>query len=136
MKRWFLAGLWLILIGGVIACADLGGLRGFLRWINSLPFGDKAGHVFLIGTMAHLLNRALFNRIVKIGPVRCQLGGLIVAILMTIEEFTQIWIPSRTFDWGDLAANYSGILAAEWLARRAMTRKSLMTASSVQSKQR
>jgi hypothetical protein len=46
------------------------------------------------------------------------LGSMIVAVLCTIEEFTQIRIPWRTFDYGDLAADYAGILFFGWLARR------------------
>lgn len=124
MKRWSFFAIWLIFVGGVIVCADRGVLRGFFRWINSIPFGDKAGHVFLIGIMAHLLNCAMAGRTFGIGRSRWQLGGLIVAAVMTIEEISQIWIPSRTFDFGDLAANYAGVLLAEWRARRAMVRRS------------
>ena len=112
-------------MAGVIFCADSGALRGLFRWINSVPFGDKVGHVFLIGIMAHLLNRALAGRCLRVSKTRWQMGGLIVAVLMTIEEFTQIWIPSRTFDWGDLLANYAGVIVAEWLARRAAAQSSL-----------
>ena len=108
-------------VGGVIVCADRGAWRGFFGWINRLPLGDKAGHIFLIGIMAHLLNRALTGRALSLGSLRWQLGGLIIGVVMTIEEISQIWIPSRTFDWGDLAANYAGILIAEWRARRATT---------------
>ena len=120
MKRWCLFTFWLILVGSVIVCADRGVLRGFFGWINGLPFGDKAGHIFLIGIMAHLLNGALAGRTAGLCSFRWQQGGLVIAVVMTIEEITQIWIPSRTFDWGDLMANYVGILVAECISRRAI----------------
>ena len=133
LKRWSLFAIWLILVGGVIVCADRGVLRGFFRWINGIPFGDKAGHVFLIGIMAHLLNCAMAGRTSGIGRSRWQMGGLIVAVVMTIEEISQIWIPSRTFDLGDLAANYVGILLAEWRARCATARRSATIDSGAES---
>ena len=58
---------------------------------------------------------------------------LIVAVVMTIEEISQIWIPSRTFDLGDLAANYVGILLAEWRARCATARRSATIDSGAES---
>ena len=85
--------------------------------MNSFPFGDKAGHFFLIGVMACLLNQALAYRSQPIRTTRVQLGGLIVAVVMTVEEFSQLWFSSRTFDPGDLLANVLGVLVAEGFAR-------------------
>ncbi len=93
-------------------------MRGFLGWVNSLPFGDKAGHFVLIGTMAHLLNFALRFKVLSVGRLGSQLGGLLVLTVITGEEFSQIWIPGRTFDLGDLVANSLGVAVAELVARR------------------
>lgn len=93
-------------------------MRGFLGWVNSLPLGDKAGHFFLIGTMAHLLNYALRFRTWGIGRLPLQSGGMVILALITAEEFSQIWIPDRTFDAGDLLANTAGVLLAELVARK------------------
>ena len=118
MRRWLPFVLWLALVTVVIACADTGAMRDFLAWVNRQPFGDKAGHFFLIGSLAALLNYALRWRATSLGPLRPQTGGLIVAVLMTLEEVSQLWIATRSFDLIDLLANYLGILVAEWLARR------------------
>ena len=85
--------------------------------MNSFPFGDKAGHLFLIGVMAFLLNHALAYRTCSIRFTRVQLGGMVILALITLEEFSQLWFSSRTFDVGDLLANTLGVLAAEWFAR-------------------
>ncbi len=85
--------------------------------MNSFPFGDKAGHSFLIGVMAFLLNHALAYRTCSIRFTRVQLGGLVILALITLEEFSQLWFTSRTFDVGDLLANTLGVLAAECFAR-------------------
>ena len=105
-------------MGVVIACADTGRMRGFLGWVNSLPFGDKAGHFVLIGTMAHLLNYALRFKVLSVGRMAPQLGGLLVLAVITVEECSQIWIPGRTFDVGDLVANSLGVALGELAARR------------------
>lgn len=90
--------------------------------MNNLPLGDKAGHFFLLGVMALLLNHALAYRICPIRFTRVQLDGLVIFVLITLEEFSQLWFSSRTFDLGDLLANGLGILAAECFARWRMAR--------------
>jgi polysaccharide biosynthesis protein VpsQ len=119
LKRWLPFLLFLLFVTGIIIANDLGRIQKFIGWVNMLPFGDKCGHVLLIGTLAFLLNYALNGRMIKIGDQRILLGGSIVAIVITIEEFSQIWIPSRTFDLVDLAANYLGITIAglRWLRK-------------------
>jgi polysaccharide biosynthesis protein VpsQ len=121
LKRWLPFSVWFLSLGVFIACADEGKMRAFLAWVNSIPLGDKCGHVFLIGTLAFLLNRALAGRTVGIARRCVPLAPLLVAAVMTCEETSQIWIPSRTFDLLDLAANYTGCIAAgllaHWLVR-------------------
>jgi hypothetical protein len=102
---------------GIIFIADRGGLRPFFEWIAEHPGSDKAGHFVLIGGLAFMLNVALGMRRCAVGPFRLAFGGLLIGIAITIEEISQIWIPSRKFDFGDLAANYAGIICAGWLAR-------------------
>jgi hypothetical protein len=116
--RWlpFLGGL--VFVGAVIACANGGAMQDFFRWVNRQPFGDKLGHFFLVGALAALLNYALRWRSLTTGPMRLQLGGLLIAGLITLEETSQLWIATRSFDLADLAANYAGILCAERLARQ------------------
>jgi VanZ family protein len=81
--------------------------------------GDKAGHFFLIGSLAYLFNRARAWRAVTLGCWRVQWGGLIILVLITLEECSQVWIPQRSFDLKDLLANYAGILAAQVCSRSA-----------------
>jgi polysaccharide biosynthesis protein VpsQ len=115
LKRWlpFLTLFWLIIV--IIVANDLGRLRNIIGLVSSIPFGDKLGHIILIGTLTYLLNYALANRLLKVGNYKILLGCLIIAVVMTIEEFSQIWMPTRTFDLLDLSANYLGISIAGWL---------------------
>jgi polysaccharide biosynthesis protein VpsQ len=115
VKRWLPFSLFLLFITGIIVGNNLGRLRGIIGWVDMLPFGDKLGHFLLIGTLAFLLNYALNGRMVKIGRQKILLGCSIVAVAITIEELSQIWIPSRTFDLVDLTANYLGIGLAGWV---------------------
>ncbi|MGH8047296.1 MAG: VanZ family protein [Chthoniobacterales bacterium] len=108
-KRWVPFAVFLCLCTGIVIGADRGTLSAALGWINSIPFFDKAGHIILIGTLAFLLNYALAGR--RLGPL--QLGGLIVAVVMTLEEYSQSWFPARTCSVADLMANYTGVLCAE-----------------------
>ncbi len=117
-RRWLPFGVILALDVIVIACADSGLARWLFDWVANHQGSDKAGHFLLIGTLAWALNHALRGRLVSLGFVRVQLGGMIIASVMTIEECSQMWIPGREFDLGDLAANYAGILVAGWLSRR------------------
>jgi polysaccharide biosynthesis protein VpsQ len=116
--RWFLFFIFLLFLMGIIIANDLGQMKSIINLVNSLPFGDKFGHIIFIGTLAYLLNYALADRLTKIGNYKILLGCLIIAVAMTIEEFSQIWIPNRTFDLMDLAANYLGISIAGWIRIR------------------
>jgi polysaccharide biosynthesis protein VpsQ len=110
--KWLPFSLLLLAIAGVTIGIDVGRLKSFTSWINSVPFGDKFGHLFIIGLLAFLLNYALAGRMVKIGRLKILLGCTIVAVAITVEECSQIWFPARTFDLIDLSANYLGIALA------------------------
>lgn len=112
MKRWLPFLSFLSLIIGITIADNLGRLRNLINLIMAVPGGDKCGHAIFIGTLAFLLNYALAGRMIKIGSLKILLGCLIIAVAMTVEEFSQIWIPFRSFDLLDLAANYSGIAMA------------------------
>jgi polysaccharide biosynthesis protein VpsQ len=121
LKRWLPFSLFFMFVAGIIIADNLGRLRGIIGWVGSFPFGDKFGHFVLIGTLTFLLNYALNGRMLGIGGQKVLLGCSIVAVAITIEEFSQIWIPIRTFDLVDLAANYLGIAMAGWLWLRRMS---------------
>ena len=109
----FLFGLFIV---GIIILANLGKL-GVLGFLYKIPYGDKVGHFILYGILALLIDLALFrshpdldrNRIV----VRV---ALILALLIGLEEFSQRYIPNRSFDLVDLAFSYVGVLFFSRLA--------------------
>jgi VanZ family protein len=114
-----LFALFIILI---IVLADLGKL-GILPTINRIPLGDKAGHFILYGILTLLINLTLFRSV----PFQSQkrtavISGLILALLIGLEEFSQRNFSSRTFSLGDLTASYLGVIFFAWLALRIKNR--------------
>ncbi len=119
VRRWTEFAVFLAFIITVIYAADRHLAHGFFGWVQFFPLGDKAGHFVLMGTLAFLLNRALAARAI---PPGVQLGGVIVAVFVVAEEFSQRWLPWRTFDYADLIGDFMGIALADWLARRFVKR--------------
>ncbi len=97
----------------------------FFQLVAAVPFGDKIGHFVLIGTLALVVNLALGSPTFhswRVLGVPILLGTVVVTPLVVAEEFSQLFVASRTFDWIDLICDFIGIAAANWLAYR--TRKS------------
>ena len=115
-RRAFTAA-WLMFISAVIFCADRHWLTPVYRFITAYPGSDKVGHFVLIGGMAFLLNLSLDLRAVRLVGWGWLLGGVLVGVVCTLEEISQIWIPGRTFDLLDLAGDYAGIVFFGWLAK-------------------
>ena len=112
----------------IIFLADTADHNFAFRLIGDIPYGDKFCHALLYGVMALALNYGLNFRGVRFLTHRLnpfsqngalgnapytfhlQLGSIIVLIFATIEECTQYYIPSRTFDLGDLLADLVGVV--------------------------
>lgn len=58
----------------------------------------------------------LFILLIIVLADRGQLG--ILALLIGLEEFSQIFFPNRSFDLVDLAFSYLGVFFFSWLALR------------------
>jgi polysaccharide biosynthesis protein VpsQ len=112
-RRWLVFGGFLSFVGLVILLADTGSARWLFSWMEDHPGSDKVGHFFLVGTLAFFLNVALGGR--KI--VGLMLGSVLIGIVLTIEEASQAWFPSRNFDMLDLCANLAGVFTADLAAR-------------------
>lgn len=94
----------------IISDADSGRRNIFMTFFASKPNGDKIGHVLLSGSLTLAANFLFQHRGYKIGKLYLPLGSLIVFILATIEESSQYFISSRTFDLKDALANTVGII--------------------------
>ena|SRR5690349_21670515 len=111
-----LFALFIILI---IVLADAGKL-GILGIVYRIPYADKVGHFVLYGILTLLINLSIFRAVKDESRKRIAvISGLILAVLIGLEEFSQRSFPNRTFSLGDLSASYLGIFFFAWMAVRA-----------------
>lgn len=109
--------IYIFILAGIIVLADLRGTRFLLDFVGDVPYGDKIGHFCLMGTFALLVNLALSAKTFRFWTLNYLLGSLIVLTIVTAEEFSQIFISGRTFDWDDLVFDYAGIIVFGEAAR-------------------
>jgi VanZ family protein len=108
--------LFALLILLIILLADTGNL-GLIAQLNSFRYADKFGHFVLYGILALLINLTLFRG----RPARSRTwiavgSGLILAVLISLEELSQQYFANRTFSLADLAASYLGVGFFGWLS--------------------
>jgi polysaccharide biosynthesis protein VpsQ len=108
--------LFILFMLGVILLADLGSLPSPVALLYRFPNGDRAGHFFLYGVLTFLVNSA-FPRQVRILRANVYYGSLIITVLATFEEISQLFFSHRTFDLIDLTFTLLGIAGADWLVR-------------------
>ena len=114
-----LFGIFVILI---IVLADAGTLPRYLGPIYDYPNGDKVGHFVLYGILAFLIDLSLFRSLPPSSSLRTSRillavkCGLILALAITVEEFSQQYFSFRTFDLLDLTFSYLGVAFFSWLA--------------------
>lgn len=118
-RRWLPSVLAFAVVAWIIFLADAGYAIEFFAAVQSSG-GDKVGHFALIGGLAFFVNVSLGCRTWR----GWLLGSLIIGILATVEELTQVWIDNRHCDLLDLAADFAGIWVAGLLARRVCARRS------------
>jgi len=115
----YLAILFSLFILLVIALADTGSMPRFLKAIYDFPHGDKLGHFLLYGLLAFFVTTALIGAFSNRSPRRVALWTcLVLATLIGVEEFSQRYFSSRTFDLVDLTASYLGVIVGGWVAYR------------------
>ena len=101
--------VYVFVLAGIIFLADRKGTSYLLNFVGNIPYGDKLGHFCLMGGFAFLLNLVLNARTFRFLKINWLVGSLIVLIVVTLEECSQIFIRGRTFDWSDLLVDYLGI---------------------------
>jgi VanZ family protein len=117
-KIQFLLLLFCVFLGLVIYTEDVGAGSRYWGWVSNVPMGDKFCHCAFMLTFSALTNLALRCRPIRLGGQTVLLGTVIVTIIVTAEEFSQLWIPGRDFDLLDLAADLVGIACGALIARR------------------
>ena len=110
-----LAALAVAFVAWIIVSVDGPGLPPFITRLYVYPNGDKVGHFLLMGLLAFLITLAL--------PQRWQIPALLLlALVLTGEEFSQRFFNGRHSDWLDLACSLAGVTLfgglSLWLTRR------------------
>ena len=114
---------WLAVLFGffiicIIVLANMG-MLGILGFINEIPNGDKIGHFVLYGILTLLIDLAFFRSHLDISRKLIVFRvAFILALLIGLEEYTQKFIPSRTFSLVDLAYGYVGVILFSLIALR------------------
>ena len=107
----------LVFIVWVVFLANTGGQSIWFQWVAQLPYGDKIGHAGLFGLLALLLNWVLRFARFSIKGVSFYFASVLVLSVVSLEELSQLFIASRTFDLADLAADVVGVVTASVVAR-------------------
>ena len=107
-----------IFITFIIYLADTANHNFAFNLIGHIPYGDKLMHALLYGVMALFLNFGLKYKSYKWLGFNLQLGAVIVLVFATIEEISQYWLPSRTFDLVDLLADFVGVILFSFIIWR------------------
>jgi VanZ family protein len=122
MKMKWLTGVYVLILVMIVFLADQKAYQFLFRPIRNMPYGDKAGHFILMGLFSLILNLALSCKTVKLWKLNLLTGSIIVAFVVTLEEFSQLFIRYRSFDPVDLLFDYAGIFIfgqlACWMGRR------------------
>jgi len=113
----YFAVVFFVFVIAVIVLADHGSLPHSIRALYDFPNGDKVGHFILFGVLTFFLTRAFLSSFPSKprGWVALSIG-LILALFIALEEWSQQLFPTRTFDLLDLLASYVGIVAFAILA--------------------
>jgi len=109
----------------IIGIADRG--EGDLWWafIGRIPYGDKVGHLGLVGTLSLLCNLAIPPRPATLSTRFITLTTWVLLVFLSLEELAQAFIPTRTCDFFDWLADLAGLglgqfaasLLRRWFAR-------------------
>jgi VanZ family protein len=113
----YISSIFLIFIVAVIILADNGSLPHSIRAIYDFPNGDKVGHFILFGLLSFFIIRAFLSSFPSKPRGRVALSiGLILALFIALEEWSQQFFSTRTFDLVDLLASYAGVVIFAFLA--------------------
>ena len=110
-----LAGFVFFLVG-LVVLADSGHGSLLFRVAGIIPFGDKVGHMMLFGILSFLVNLLLRGAELRVFAWRMLKGSAVILPIVTLEECSQVFFRSRTFDLIDLTADIVGIWLCGWLA--------------------
>jgi len=115
----YISVLFLVFMIMVIVLADRGSLPHSIRAFYNFQNGDKLGHFILYGLLNFFFTRAFLSARLSQTRSRVTLSvGLTLALLIALEEWSQRYFSTRTFDLVDLTASFLGLIVGGWAAWR------------------
>jgi len=121
LVKW-LTGAFIIVLFLIVVIANLGLGSTYFPFIYSIPGLDKIGHFFLMGVLSFLINILLKAKKVRLLSLDFLLGSLVVLLVVTLEELSQIFLVYRAFSWLDLVFDLGGVVlggqVAAWLKKK------------------
>ncbi len=111
----------LVFLGYIIYLANTGQRSVFFDLVRAIPYGDKLGHFVLFGTLTALAVMATGFKKVSVGKAQLFLAVPIVSAVVLLEELSQGFFATRTFDLMDLLFDGLGIAVATLLLMRIET---------------
>jgi polysaccharide biosynthesis protein VpsQ len=126
------AALFAAFIAAIVVLAGSGYRASMFGFVDVIPYGDKLGHLGLMGTLSLLVSWSLYPRTLRLGRASLPLGVLLVLLVTTLEECSQRWFPARSFSLLDLACNVVGIVVGGLLASLLARHGQSSTARTVQ----
>ena len=113
----YISALFFVFCVAIVVLADNGSLPRPIRALYDFPNGDKVGHFILFGALTFFTTRAFLSAFPSKSRGWVTLSiGLILALLIGLEEFSQKLFSTRSFDLIDLLASYAGVATFAFLA--------------------
>lgn len=109
-------GLYLLLIGFISFLGTIILLRNnnlgklFFSLFQNIPYYDKIGHFNLMGILTFLSVVTIAPNISVNQPKSTIIVSGVVLAIITLEEFSQLLIATRTFSFIDLLCDFLGVL--------------------------
>lgn len=112
-----LAGGFVLFMLLIITIANRGDGDRWWSFIHQIPCGDKLGHIGLMTTLALLCNLAFLPRPVSFLPQFITRTTFVLFVIVTLEELSQAFLPTRTCDPLDWLADLTGLTLGQLAAQ-------------------
>src|SRR5690606_3735337 len=106
----YIAAFFTLFIIIVIVLADRDAIPPFIKVLYDFENGDKLVHFILFGLLIFFITLAFIALPNRVASRVALSVGLILALIVTAEEFSQQFFSARTFDLIDLSASFVGLL--------------------------
>ena len=111
-----LATLFILFMLAIITIANRGDGDNWWAFIHDIPYGDKLGHIVLMAILGLLCNLAFHPRPIPALPSFISTVTFILFALITLEEISQAFLPTRTCDLLDWLADLTGLTLGQLAA--------------------